>query len=371
MNRKRLEAEIEEGFELDFEESFDRTQPVSSKDVRRMTPVSILEKYLLKWPPRDVRFEDSYLRDHEFEFTDSLFMVDIADGMVLKVIERLPAENSITIGVYLQSNLAEFERYNAVVDQHNDAWEEQGCPEDVFDPRTGDINPIRDTLVKEAVADSPYRRTPEYDPSTGPLTKARPKTKRDLYFKFKVRLDVLGSIFKIGFVAWDAKNQIVYYNELQHKDIAYLTRRVIHELFGNPFINGNAGPLLDGIAHLIHGKKLALCVKFNEIPNWSGLEEYSVKTSNPVVTNNKVSEILFRISGAFFGYIAPIYIFWNFILVKSWHSMQTAANDKLVRGDPDWWSTVIGACVVLMVSFLLAKFCYRQANVLKLTSKIL
>lgn len=371
MNRNRLISEIEDGLELDFEDSIIRTESVSAKDVRRMTPVSILEKYLLKWPPRDVRFEDTYLRDHEFEFTDSLFMIDLADGMVLKVIERLPAENSITIGVFLQSNLAEFERYNAVVEQHNDAWVEQGSPEDVFDPRTGDINPIRDTLVKEAVADSPYRRIPEYDPSDGPLTKARPKTQRDLYAKIKVRLDIVFNIFKMGFVAWDSKDQIIYYNELQHKDIGYLTRRAIQELFGNPFVYGNCGALLDGIAYLIQGKKLPLCYKYNEIPDWPGIKDEPVKDRNPEVTTNRISEILFRISGAFFGYIAPIFIFWNFIIVKSYHSLITASKDKLIRGDPDWWPAVIGACVVTIISFLIAKFCYRQANVLKFTSKIL
>ena len=371
MNSKRLEAELEEGLGLDQEDSTIRTESISTKDVKRMNPVSILEKYLLRWSPRDVRFEDTYLENHEFEFTDSLFMKDITEGMVLKVIERLPTENSITIGVFLQSNLAEFERYNAVVDQHNETWIEQGCPEDVFDPRTGDINPIRDTLVKEAVTDSPYYRTPEYDPSSGPLTKARPKIKRDLYAKIKVRLDIMGSIFKIGFVAWDQKDLIIYYDELQHKDLSYLTRRVIHELFGNPFVHANSGALLDGIAHLIQGKKLDLCNKFNKIPDWKGLGDYSVKTSNPEVANNKISEWLFRIAGLFFGYLAPIYILWNLIIVKSWHSVVTASNDKLARGDSDWWIYIIGSCVALLASFLIAKFCYRQANVLKLTSKFL
>lgn len=371
MNHKRLEAEIDEGAELDQEDSIDRTVSVSTKNVKRMNPVSILEKYLLRWSPRDVRFEDTYLEDHEFESTDSLFMEDLADGMVLKVIERLPKENSITIGVFFQSNLAEFERYNAVVDQHNEAWIEQGCPEDVFDPRTGDINPIRDTLVKEAVTNSPYHRAPGYDPSSGPLTKARPKIKRDLYVKIKVRLDIMGSIFKIGFVAWDQKDRIIYYNELQHKDLSYLTRRVIHELFGNPFVYANSGALLDGIAHLIQGKKLSLCNEFNKTPDWEGLGDYSVKTSNPEVANNRISEWLFRIAGLFFGYLAPFYILWNFIIVKSCHSLVTASNDKHARGDPDWWGYIIMSCVMLLVSFLIAKFCYRQANVLKLTSKIL
>ena len=371
MNKKRLVAEIEDGLELDSQDSFQRTLPVSAKDVRRLNPISVLESYLLKWPPRDVRFEDSYLNDHEFEFTDNKFMIDLVDGMVLKTIERLPAENAVVIGVYLQSNLAEFERYNAVVVEHNEAWAKQGCPEDIFDPRTGDINPIRDTLVKEAIADSPYYNAPEYDPSSGPLTKARPGTKRSLYARIKVRLDIVGSIFKIGFVAWDKKNLIVYYNVLQHKDLAYLTRRVIHELFGNQFVVGNTGALLDGIAHLIQGKKLPLCSEHNEVPEWPGLEKDSVKESNPEVATNKTSEILFRISGAFFGYIAPIYIFWNFIIVKSYHSLVTATNDKLMRGDSDWWPSIIVSCIVILISFLIAKYCYRQANVLNLTSKIL
>lgn len=371
MNRRRLKAEVEEGFQLDFEDSFERTLSVSTKDVRRNNPVSIMEKYLLNWPPRDVRFEDSYLDEHEFEFTDSEFMVDLADGMTLKVIERLPKENSVTIGVFLQSNLAEFERYNAVVNDHNEAWVEQGCPEDVFDPRTGDVNAIRDTLVKEAVADSPYRRTSEYEPSDGQLTKARPKTKRELYAKIKARLDIEDDEFKIGFVAWDSKDQVIYFNELQHEDLSYLTRRVIHELFGNQFVYGNSGALLDGIAHLIQGKKIQLCGKYNTSPEWPGLEKYAVKNSNPEVASNKVTEILFRIAGFFFGYIAPIYIFWSFIIVKSWRSLEIAAEDKYLKGDPNWLVTVLGSCVVMMVSFLLAKYCNRQANVLKLTSKII
>lgn len=371
MNRRRLKAEIEEGFELDFEDSFERTLSVSVKDVRRSNPVSIMEKYLLNWPPRDVRFEDTYLDEHEFEFTDSVYMVDLADGMTLKVIERLPKENSITIGVYLQSNLAEFERYNAVVEEHNEAWVEQGSPEELFDPRTGDIIPIRDTLVKEAVADSPYRRTSEYEPSDGPLTKARPKTKRDLYAKIKVRLDIEDDMFIIGFVAWDSKDLIIYYNVLENENLSYLTRRVIHELFGNPFVYGNSGALLDGIAHLIQGKKLKLCGEHNTIPDWPGLDEYSVKDSNPEVASNKVTEVLFRIAAVFFGYLAPVYIFWTYVIAKSWHSLKTATKDGLIQGDPDWLITVIGACVALMVSFLLAKYCNRQANVLALTSKII
>jgi hypothetical protein len=363
MNTKRYIQELNEATRKNQEASIDRNEHAKAKDVKRMNPLTILERYILKWPPRDVRFDEVYLSDHDFESTDSQFMIDVADGMVIKVLERLPVENSVVFGVYLQSNLAEFERYNLVVDKHNQAWSDQGCPEDVFDPMTGDIAQIKDTVVREAQADSPYYASPEYEPSNGPLTKARPGTKRSLYIKLKYRLDVKDGIFKMGFVARDPSNKVIYYDCIEGDDIAYLSRRSIQELFGNPFIYGNTGALLDGICYLIQGKKLPLCHKHNTIPTWPEMKMAVCKTSNPALDMSNVNKISYRILGISFGYILPVIILWDGILVKTYNS--------LTKKEPDWMSTVLIACVLMVVSFLVAKYFYRKSNVERLTSKLL
>lgn len=354
----------------EFDASWERNEPVKAKEVKRTNPVSILEKHLLRWPPRDVRFDPTYQANHDFESTDSLFMEDIAKGMIVKTIERLPKENSIIVGVYLQSNLAEFERYNLIVDKHNYEWEEQGCPEDVFDPFTGDISRIKDTYVKPAEIDDI-----DYEPSDGPLALARPEVKRDLYIKIKFRLDIDGDNFKIGFVAYDAKDLVIFYDVIEDDNVAYLTRRATQELFGHPFIYGSEGPLLDGIALLIQGKKLPLCHKNCEIPDWPEMHSAECKSSNPALTLSNLNQIFYRVLGIAFGYIIPIMIFWNWIVVKTYHALITFGDKQYGRfgnkGDPTWMPTIIIACVLLVVSFLIAKYCYRKTNVEKLTSKLL
>jgi len=370
MNTKRYIRELHECDKKDYVASMERNSSVLHKQVKRKNPATILEKHLLAWPPRDVRLDETYLEDHEFEDTDSEFMIDVADGMTLEVIERIPLQNSIVIGVFLQSNLAEFERYNLVVDKHNYDWVEQGSPEDVFNPITGDLSELKDTIVREAEADSPYRSSPEYQISDGPLAKARPNTKRELYARIKFRLDVEDGTFKMGFVARDAKDKVIFYNTLKHNDVSYLSRRAIQELFGNPFVYGHTGALLDGIAYLLQGKKLPLCHKNNEIPDWPEMKDAVCKDSNPALTLSSVNQIFYRVFGIIFGYIIPIYLLWTWIIVKTYRAL-LATNTRGSHDADNWMITVILSCVFIIISFLIAKHCYRKMNVEKLTSKLL
>lgn len=366
MDMERYEREQEQADAINYKDSVSRTKPVLFNQVSKMSSVSILEKYLLKWPPCDVRCEMSYLADHDFEFTDSQFMDDITDGMILKVIKRDPQNNGITLGVYLQSNLAEFERYNLVVDQHNEDWEKQGCPEDVFNPITGDIAPITEQLVSYADSDTPYMKRPSKLRTKGPLTDARPGIKRSLYAQIEFRLVTVDKAFRLSFVAKDYNGQIICYNHLVNKDIAYLTRRVIQELFGNPFIYGNKGALLDGIAYLIQGKKLQICAKEGVKPDWMA---GSLKTKNPRLAVSHISALWYKILGWIFGGVLPVVIFWQGVLVASYKALR--GFEATLHGDPDWFLTVIGSCGLIVVSFLIAKYCFRMSNVYKLNSNLL
>jgi hypothetical protein len=368
MDFGRYEREQEAADVSNYQDSLARTKPVTFDKVKKLNPVSILEKYLLLWPPCDVRCEMSYQATHEFDFTDSAFMDDLADGMILQVMGRDPMHNAIILGVYLQSNLAEFERYNLVVEKHNDTWIKQGCPEDVFNPLTGDISEIKEKLVSYADTESPYFKRPKRIKNNGPLERAKPNAKRNLYSQIEFRLDPkTDKSFTLSFVAKDYNGQIIYYNVLTHKDIAYLTRRAIQELFGNPFVYGNKGPLLDGISLLIQGKKLEICDKeHNKRPDWM-VGPY--KVNNPRLTVARIGSVWYNILGCLFGILIPIVIFWNGVLVASYRSYMGFVDT--MHGDHSWFVKVIGSCVLIIVSFLIAKYCFRKSNVSKLQSNLL
>jgi hypothetical protein len=366
MDLGRYQREQEEADVSNYQDSLARTKPVTLDKVKKLSPVSILEKYLLIWPPCDVRCEMSYQANHEFVFTDSTFMDDLADGMILQVMGRDPTHNAIILGVYLQSNLAAFERYNLVVEKHNDTWIKQGCPEDVFNPLTGDITEIKEKLVSYADTENPYFKRPKRLKNNGPLERAKPNAKRNLYAQIEFRLEISKGYFQLSFVAKDYNGQIIYYNTLAHKDIAYLTRRAIQELFGNPFIYGNKGPLLDGISLLIQGKKLQICAKESVQPSWLN---GSFKSKNPALTVAHIGSVWYNVLGYLFGILVPILIFWNGVLVTSYRAY-TGFVDTM-HGDHSWFLKVIGSCGLLIVSFLIAKYCFRMANVNKLQSNLL
>jgi hypothetical protein len=174
----------------------------------------------------------------------------------------------------------------------------------------------------------------------------------------------------MGFVARDANDRVIFYDTLKHEDIAYLSRRAIQELFGNPFVYGTSGALLDGIAYLIQGKKLPLCHKKNEIPDWPEMQEAVCKDSNPALILSRVNQIFYRMGGIAFGYIIPIYILWSWIIVKTYRAL-LATNTRGSHDADNWMIIVILSCVSIVISFLIAKYCYRKTNVEKLTSKLL
>ena len=56
MNFEYYEREQEAADVSNYQDSLARTKPVTLAKVKNLNPVSILEKYLLIWPPCDVRW---------------------------------------------------------------------------------------------------------------------------------------------------------------------------------------------------------------------------------------------------------------------------------------------------------------------------
>jgi hypothetical protein len=293
-----------------FEKSFDRITPRKFTDIELQNPLSVLEELVIGWPPCDVRYEPSYARTHEIEPNDSELMKDVYRGLSLKVLHKMPTDGKLIVGVFLQSNLAEFERYNEAVQKHNEEWEKNGSPEDVFDPRTGDIHTVKDKSVRKALAKSSFLEHLDLeDESDGNLSKARPKEKRHLYLTVSYKLETIeiageDPYFRLGYIVTDYKDRIVYYNELESLDLSYLVRRATQEIYGHPFILTNKGPFFDGISLLIQGKKIPLCQKYNKVPLLAA--ESKVKKTREVHAVKNVEIGTGEGIGILFGILIPI-----------------------------------------------------------------
>lgn len=373
MSSARVVKKMLQAQQRSFEKSFDRITPRKMTDIELHNPMSVLEELIMGWPPCDVRYEPSYLETHEIKPNDSELMKDVFRGLSLKVLKRMPTEGKLVVGVFLQTNLAEFERYNEVVQKHNDEWKDNGSPEDVFDPRTGDIHEVKDKYVKEAIARSPFLEHLDLeDESSGKLTIARPKEKRQLYLTITYRLEVIEltgeePYFRLGFVVTDYKDRIVYYNELDSLDLSYLVRRATQEIYGHPFIFTNKGPFFDGISLLIQGKKIPLCQKCNKIPSLTAGGKVKKTREVHAVKNVEIGtgESLGVLFGILIPFAAIVYaVCISFVAVNSY-------NDYKHWTVGAWMIHVSLSLIVLLVAGKVGTYFKERAEVAKLEKKFL
>lgn len=312
------------GFQVDFEKavleafskSHKRNLPVSLKDVEKKNPVSILEDYSTLWPPRDIRYDELLSKRLNCFGEDSKFMEDMFEGMELRVIQKIPTKNQVRVGVYFQTNMAEFEKYNAVAYAHNKKWVEHGMKEEVFDPVHGNCIPVKDQFVDYAKRNSPYIPKTERNPfgtqSNGAISMARPEAKKNILLEILYQLDIVGGLFRLGYVVYDYKARIVYYNETKGNNLSLLTRRATQEIFGHPFLYIDEGPFLDGIPLLIQGKKIPICKQDNVAPSWM---KGDIKNVNVDLSLSKGKIFTYSFLTSFFSYIFPlILLFWGIIL---------------------------------------------------------
>ena len=232
----------------------------------RQQPLQVLESLISLWPLHDLRYGNSDMPD--YDSTDDELMVDLVKGMESRVLRRDFNTGTLEYSIEYQSNLSEYDRYNLVVEKHNEQWARQGCPPSIFDPIHGEVHAVKNQYVDPVVISSSNYPQPKsvYSNSTGPLSRARPSMKRTGYLRVVYQLTVGKGTYKLGYVAYDSIDRVLYYNELTHRDLAYLVRRSIQELWGNPLERGKEGCYLEGIPLLIQGKKIKICKKDNTRP---------------------------------------------------------------------------------------------------------
>jgi hypothetical protein len=312
--KQRYKRDLYEMYGELVESHSERDKPctVSSVIGRRRQPLNVLQGLLKLWPPHDLRYENEDMDD--CYSTDSDLMKDLVRGMEMKIVSKDLSTNTLEVTVELQNNLAEFERFNLVVEEHNEAWEREGRPEKIFDPVHGEEHRVKDQHVDEAVIQSSYYPQPKsvYSDATGPLSKARPDLKRVSYIRVQYHLTHTEDAWTLGYVTYDPKGRVIYYNEVSNRNLTYLVRRSVQEIWGNPKEKDKSGAFLEGIPMLIQGKKLDICNKDNSRPSILP-ETAEIKYTNAELAAAERKYAWYRSLNTFFRYILPIILIFSMI----------------------------------------------------------
>lgn len=321
---------MQQRFKKDYMEVLDkvdknkelREKPVSVQSIAEEQPLTVLENLIKMWPTHDVRYEGWGTQDEKL-------MEDMVKGAEVRITRKDIHKGILELTVELVKNLDEIERYNASVKKHNREWIDQGSPTTVFDPINGDVLPVRDQYVDPVMMKSRHYDLPDSAFSgkySGKFANARPNIQRKSHIRVKYQMQITSnSKFVLGYAAYDYNDQVIYYNEVTHQNLAYLVRRSVQEIWGNPKEHWELGALLDGITQLINGTKLNLCKKHNKFPEFMAHEETKVKSDEAIKNVERDIRKYAAINNTA-GFYLPITFIFGFIICFFWTVVMRAAD---------------------------------------------
>lgn len=332
-----------------------REEPVTVSSIANKQPLSVLEELVKMWPTHDIRYEG-------YGTSDDDLMVDMIKGAETRTTRKDLTKGILEITVEMVKNLDEIERYNAAIGKHNREWEEQGSPEEIFDPVHGDVHKVKDQFVDPVMLTSKHYDLPKSaysGVSSGKLANARPNIARKSHTLVRYQMSIVGDKFILGYAAYDYEGKIIYYNEFSHKNLAYLVRRSVQEIWGNPTAHFEFDSLLEGVSMLINGKKLAICKRDNTLPEFLAHEKSQLKSTKAIqkIEDEEVrSAAVSNITGFYF----PIAFIIGFVICALWSFWNMG-----VEMDPDNPIPVflpLLLCILFLIGTVLCRSASLQAD---------
>lgn len=302
-----------------------RVKPVYVRDVAGKQILTVLEEMIGRWSCHDVRYDGIG--------SDDQLLEDMIKGLERRVSRRVISEGVLEYSVEFIKNLDEIERYNAVVRGHNQKWVRDGKPVTTFDPLSGDVGINRDGFVDPVYTEGGRYKLPDsvYDSvADNGLTSVRPLVDRKSHIRVKYQVKIRGGVFVLGYAAYDYSDKVVYYNELEHKDLSYLVRRSVQEIWGNPRATKDFQPMLEGIPMLIHGDKLALCKEHSKFPAFMVTDSVGFKSTEKIrrMEGDEVTQI--RLSNLT-GFWLPLLTIFGFVGCFFWTCVLIPQADGLIN----------------------------------------
>lgn len=370
--RKRFVRDYEEVLEREEDTRKFRETPVLVSGLGDVQPMTMLEQLVKAWPPHDIRYDGSP------ECEDAL-MVDMVKGAESRVTRKDIASGILDVTVEMIRNIDEIERYNAAIGAHNKKWRAMGSPTEIFDPVHGDSHKVRDQYVDPVIPQSSHYDLPESaykKVSTGALAKARPEIARKSHILVRYQLSISEGKFTLGYAAYDYEGRIIYYNQVTRGDLAYLVRRSVQEIWGNPDPTSRYGRFLEGISTLLSGKKLIICKKDNKLPEFLAHEDTQVK-STKIVEKMESSRDRYAGTSNFFGFYLPILFVLGYIACLIWAVTLTGRGidyydlmfyDQIVHGEGIYWiyefimKPPMSLCILFLFATVVCRFIAQGAE---------
>ena len=291
-----------------------REKPVFMHSILDNQPLTVLEGLIKMWPTHDIRYKG-------YGTCDDDIIVDMIKGTEVRTTRKDITKGILELTVEMVKNLDEIERYNAAVGKHNREWIKRGSPEKVFDPVHGDYFEVRDKYVDPVMMKSKHYDLPDsaYSGiSTGRFAKARPDISRKSHIKVRYQMSITeGNKFVLGYAAYDYEDRIIYYNQVIHKDLSYLVRRSVQEIWGNPTAHWEFDRLLDGITMLLNGKKIEICKRDNRLPEFLAYEDTKIK-STKMIRSLEIEEKKHMFTANVSGFYVPILFIIGFVVCALW-----------------------------------------------------
>jgi hypothetical protein len=264
------------------------------------------------WPTHDIRYGG-------YGTCDTDLMKDMVKSAEVRITRKDITLGILELTVEMVKNIDEVERYNAAISRHNKEWKEQGSPTEVFDPVHGDKFEVKDQYVDPVMMQSTHYKLPKSaysDVSSGKLAQARPNLIRKSHIRVKYQMCIISEVqFVLSYAAYDYDDKIIYYNEITHHDLAYMVRRSVQEIWGNPEAHDQYGPLLEGVSMLLNGKKLMTCKRDNKLPEFLAHEATVAKSLN-VIHEVEVEEEIVTSNVA--AYYMPLVFIIGFVVCALW-----------------------------------------------------
>jgi hypothetical protein len=349
----------------DLEKSALRSTPVETSD---SDPTDTLARLVFLYEPRDLRLDPAYSSTHYVDDTSTFWVKDVASGAKIRERNRFPGEGRLVVALDFHSNMAEFERYNSVVKVHNERWEAAGSPVDSFDSWSGDVTAVPDQYVDFATVDESM---PLLGEGTGPLHNARPRAVHSAWVTVEYRASRAGSLWTFGFLARDRNGSALCWDETMGEDLAALVRRSVQMLYGNPDVIGNEGPLSDGMAMLLRGRKTGLCERKNTRPYWmSGAVKSSVSAA---FVEAKAEQVVAQVGHTLFGYWVPIACIFGMLVWSVYCLDQTWGEGGPGPLAGFWWFFVgeVALCGISWLSTAISTWSIRAAEAADMRSTYL
>ena len=330
-------------------------QPITAGMCDDTHILTLLGERLLMWPTFDLRYIGIS--------NDSALLKDIVKGMETNIIRRDLNASALVLSVEIPANLGEYEKFNMLAEDHNRQWIRNGRRTHVLDPVHGDVYEVKDQMVDPALLHSRTNPVPHCQANVGvqegTLSRMRPTLRRRTFATITYQVWMYSGEFTLGYAAYNSKKEVVYYNQQSHTDLAVLIRKSIQEIWGNPYELKETGKVLEGISLLTQGRKLQICQRDNELPNF--LSSLEIKKGVREVDIIEGGQNFFRVANVLSGYGVPVVSF--FLAIAIFWELVMGVNNENLNGSSILLK-IFGVIVMVIISRFVSRWSERQVSVL-------